>query len=93
MLIKVFSVFDVKVAAYAQPFFMRTSGEAVRAFVQSCNDENTQLAKTPEDFSLFELGEFNDQNGLMTSYDHPKVIMKASDARLSVRDRFEQECG
>lgn len=93
MILKVFAVLDVKVAAYLQPFFMRTAGEAVRAFTGAVNSPETQFGKNPEDYSLFELGEFNDMNGLLTALDHPKQVIKASDVHYSVRDKFETECG
>jgi hypothetical protein len=59
----VYAIFDSKVGVYAQPFFMRTRGEAIRAFETLANDRNSQLNKYPGDFSLFELGEYEDEEG------------------------------
>jgi len=61
MMLKIFSVFDSKVGAYMSPFFMRSTGEAVRAFTQAVSDKDTQFCKHPEDYTLFELGEWDDQ--------------------------------
>lgn len=63
MLLKVFSVYDVKAAAYGQPFFMPTSGGAIRSFGDTCLDQNSMLNKHPEDYSLHEIGEFDDVTG------------------------------
>lgn len=62
MKLKVFSVFDSKVGAYLTPFFSRSTGEAIRAFTQAANDSQTQFCKFAEDFTLFEIGEWDDQN-------------------------------
>jgi hypothetical protein len=67
MKLKIFSVYDCKVEAYLQPFFMRSKGEALRAFMSAVDDKQTQFNKNPEDFTLFELGEFDDEKGKVNS--------------------------
>lgn len=63
MILKIYTVYDSKVEAYLRPFFMQSRGEAIRAFTDAVNDQNTQFNKHPEDFTLFELGMYDDQNG------------------------------
>lgn len=63
MIQKVFTVYDSKAEIYLKPFHMNSRGEAVRAFGDASLDEKTQIAKHPEDFTLFEIGEFDDSNG------------------------------
>jgi hypothetical protein len=58
----VFSVYDSKAEAYMQPFFMNTKGQALRVFQDSLEDNQSQLSKHPEDFTLFQIGTFNQQN-------------------------------
>lgn len=67
MVVQVFAVYDSKARVYGQPFFVVNEGLAVRAFQSSCNDPTTELNKYPEDFSLFRLGTFNDENGELRS--------------------------
>lgn len=62
---KVYSLFDSQVKAYMQPFFMRTKGEAVRALMQLLGDSNTNVAKYPQDFILFQIGTYDDETGLI----------------------------
>lgn len=69
MKLKMYTVFDVKSEAYLQPFFMQTKGQALRAWITSVNDPNTNFCKYPGDFTLFEIGEFDDSNGVITMYD------------------------
>lgn len=58
-----FSVYDSKADAFAAPFTMRSKGEALRGWMDVCNDKTTQMYKYPEDFSLMEIGEFDELTG------------------------------
>jgi len=62
---KIFSVRDRAIDAYGQPFYATSVGGAVRSFSDEVNRpaENNQLAKHPEDFDLFLLGEYDDSTG------------------------------
>nr|QJB19163.1 MAG: nonstructural protein [Microvirus sp.] len=51
------------------PFFMRSKGEALRSWQQVANDESTSMCKFPGDFSLFEIGEFDDENAEIKMHD------------------------
>lgn len=61
------SVFDVKVGAYAAPFFVRTRGEAVRSFMDACEDDKLPFRRHPEDYDLYCLGDFDEVSGLLTA--------------------------
>lgn len=63
MIYKIFSVYDVKAEAYARPFFAETRGVALRSFQDIANDPNHQIGKYPSDYTLFEIGQYNDQSG------------------------------
>ena len=60
---KVFTTYDSKVGAYLQPFVMRSRGEAMRAFESICNDGKSQFCLHPDDFTLFEIGEYDELSG------------------------------
>lgn len=81
MILKVFAVYDSKVEAYMPPFFMSSRGQAMRSFGDTADDSSTQLFKHPEDFSLFELGEWVDNTGFFSLYDHPIPLGKALELR------------
>lgn len=89
MVLKVFSVFDAKLASFGRPWYELTEASAIRVFTDAVNDDsnqNNQWFKHPEDFSLFHIGEFNDETGnvepclpvsLVTAsaiYNHQKTI-------------------
>lgn len=62
MLTKVFVVFDSATKAYMTPFFMHSRGQAIRAFTDTVNDPATIFARHAADFTLFELGTYEDEN-------------------------------
>lgn len=70
MKLKGYVVFDSKTEAYMLPHFFRSRGEAIRAYTQSCNDENSNLCKFPGDYTFFEICEFDDSNGSIVMYEH-----------------------
>lgn len=63
MILKVFTMFDSKVSSFMAPFYMQSNGAAIRALIDTMADSNNQFSKHPEDFTLFELGEFDDADG------------------------------
>lgn len=67
MIYKVFSIFDSKAAVFERPYFAPTTGAGIRTFQDACADPQTMLHRHPEDFHLFEIGEYDDQTGAMAS--------------------------
>jgi len=62
-ILKVYSVHDSAAEAFMVPFYMQTDKQAQRAFGNSINDANHQFSNNPEDYTLFFVGHFNDQDG------------------------------
>lgn len=66
MKLKVYSVFDSKLATFGRPWYEMTDAAAIRVFSDAVNDgsnPNNQWYKHPEDFSLYCLGDFEDESG------------------------------
>jgi len=61
-MLKIFTVYDLKSRTYMKPFFATNTIEAMRSWMEICKDTNTQFYKYPDDFALFELGEFDPNN-------------------------------
>ncbi len=62
MLHKVFSIYDSAAECYLPPFVLPTNGMAMRVFTDCCNSEKHQFGVNPGDYTLFELGVFDDGN-------------------------------
>ncbi len=71
-----FSIRDSAADAYGRPFFMTSVGIAIRSFTDEVNraDKENQIYMHPEDFDLFELGEFDDETGRIVLLDVPKQL-------------------
>ena len=76
--LKVYAVLDSKVGAFAQPFFMRTRGEALRGWEEVANDVQTQIGKYPSDFALMELAEYDEASGVFDNLVAPLNLGLAS---------------
>jgi hypothetical protein len=74
MIVKIFAIRDAKADAFLQPFFSPTKGTAIRAFSDAVNDSQSQFFKYPDDFTLFELGTFNDSTGGIELLKQPLAI-------------------
>lgn len=80
----VFSVFDSKAAFFGNPICDQRVASAVRSFTDACNaSDDNGFTKHPEDYSLFILGEFDNETGEFDC-SKPRNIMTASSARASV---------
>lgn len=54
------AVYDAAVKAYLQPFFARSTGEAVRGFSDAVNDPKLQFKAHYADYSLFHVATWDD---------------------------------
>lgn len=84
---KIYSVRDAKGEVYHQPFYQNTHGEAERAFLELVKDERTFVAKYPEDYDLYYLGEFDDQKGTFESLVTPHHMMKATNLLQAIANK------
>lgn len=66
MIYKMFCIYDSKIEAYNRPFTARSKGEAIRSLITEASNSESPLAKHAADYTLFEIGEFNDDNGIIT---------------------------
>lgn len=80
MQLAICAVHDSAAGAYARPFFVPTTGLAHRSFQDEVNraaPDNPMHAHA-DDFTLYELGSFDDNTGTFTITD-PVVIARAKD--------------
>lgn len=80
MVINLFSVFDSKTAAFGNPFADQQPSSAIRNFADAVNDNsnpNNLWAKHPEDFSLFQIGQYDTDLGKLIPF-IPESLVTAS---------------
>lgn len=64
---RIFGLFDVKIGAYMAPFFFPLRGAAERFVADLVKDDQTMVSRHPDDFMLYELGEFDDHTGAVSA--------------------------
>lgn len=74
---KAFVVYDSAAEAYGIPFFMSTTGEAVRGFMTEAKNPQSRIGQYPSDFTLFEIGGYNQLNAEIETLPTPKSLGKA----------------
>lgn len=73
-----FAVRDLKMAAFMPPFFCVAVGQAMRSFGDQVGTPGSPLAKHPEDYQLYEVGSFDDAEGVLEG-GLPRLVCSATD--------------
>jgi hypothetical protein len=73
------AVKDRAVDAFNRPLYVPTVGVAIRSFTDELNRKDSELAAHPEDYDLYELGQWDDQTAQFTPLEVPRVITRAQD--------------
>ena len=79
------TVKDRAADAYGRPMFVPSAGVAIRSFSDEINRNNAdnQLFNHPDDFDLYELGEFDDNSGLFSLHEQPKLLSLGNQVKIS----------
>ena len=64
---EMFAIYDSKAHAYLPPFIMHQTEMALRVFGDCINDLEHQFGKNPGDYTLFHIGEYDDNKGKVTT--------------------------
>ncbi len=66
----IYAIFDTASGCYLKTIFARADGEIMREFQNMCSDKEHPCGQHPEDYSLFRLGNFEDQTGKLSDEDN-----------------------
>lgn len=66
---KIFTVYDSKAEAYLTPFFVPTTALAIRSFQSAANTADHDFNRYSADYTLFEIGSYDDHLGVVTPLD------------------------
>lgn len=76
---RIYAVHDTKAEAYLQPFFLRTKGEAIRSFSEECKKTGSPFNAHSSDFSLYELGEYDELSASIVCHKSPLHLANAAE--------------
>lgn len=60
------TVYDKAISAYMRPFMAQTALQAIRSFEDEVMRPDSEMGKHPEDYALFKVAEFTDNDGTIT---------------------------
>lgn len=81
MIIEYYSIFDSKSMTYSQPEAFMNDSVAVRAAQNLIDDQSTEIARHPGDFSLFHVGFFDDSTAEFTPCVTPRRILSFNEIK------------
>lgn len=76
------AVKDRAVNAYNRPIYVPTVGVAIRSFTDEVNRKDSELHNHPEDYDLYELGQWDDETAIYQPLEVPRVITRAQDIAI-----------
>ena len=62
----IYAVYDSKAETYTPPFFQHHEAMALRTFTDCCNDKGHTFGMHPGDYTIFNLGQYDDLTGSIT---------------------------
>lgn len=80
---KFYAIKDTKADYYQAPLLFRNNGEVIRALTNTLKTGDNNLANNPEDFQLYEVGEYDEQTGLIEALAGKKHIIDLIDLKPS----------
>lgn len=77
MILQIFTIYDAMCRAYLKPFYDHNKGSALRGFGDEANNKESKLCQHAGDFTLFHIGEFDDQDCSIKMFDAHVPLGKA----------------
>lgn len=81
---KMFVLKDDKSATYGPPFVEQTRGMVIRSLQEGLQQGQAVWAKHPQDFTLFEIGEYDVRTGDVKLYESKSCVGLVQDLKLSL---------
>lgn len=85
---KVFSVYDSAIQCYKQPFLCLSRGEALRSWMQAVTDKELPFHQSPADYTLFEIGEYDDHSGAYSMLEAKVNLGTATQAMAKTKEEL-----
>lgn len=75
---KIYSTKDTTVG-FVDAFMATNNAVAKRLFGEAVNQKGTMLNKYPDDYELYAIAEFDEDNGVVKGFEAPEQIARAKD--------------
>lgn len=87
MISNLFCVYDLAAGMYLDPFVAPSIEFAIRSFREAANDPDHQFSRFPEDYTLFHIGEFDGETGII----NPNVFPASLGVAVTFVNRIQLE--
>lgn len=77
------AVRDRAIDSFGTPIFVVATGQAIRSFADEINNGESQFAKHPDDYDLYQLGMFDSDEGTLVPQHPVKLLSVGKDLRIS----------
>ena len=84
-----YAVRDAKTEVFGQPIFQMSQSQAERSFETALLNPNDPMHQYPEDYALFEVGVYDDNNGGLQGL-QPRQIITGLEALRAARLRQQK---
>ena len=74
MKMEIFAIRDRALEAFMRPWVAQTTGQAIRMFMDECDNPQGDISKHKSDYDLYHIGSFDDQSGAIIKPDSIKLI-------------------
>lgn len=80
---------DAKAEIFMRPWFVNTTGQAIRTFSDEVNrsDKENTLFNHPSDFALYEVATFNDNDGSIQALNIPRLLIQATQVHTGFQEQ------
>lgn len=85
------AIYDSATEAYMAPSTMQARGQALRAFTDMVNNPQSEVSKHPHDYALFELGQFDDNSGLITQPNTPVCLARGHEVQARSENHLHDQ--
>lgn len=75
----VISIFDAAAGTYSRPEYVPAAPVALRGFREQVNEKGSHLSKHADDYTLYEMGAFDDNSGKQEWHDEPIRLARGKD--------------
>lgn len=79
MKFKIFSIKDHALDAYMRPWYAQSTGQAVRMFQDEINNPQSEMHKHPDDYDLYELGDWDEETAEFKNLGTPKQVARGKE--------------
>lgn len=77
MIIHYFSIYDKKALQFGPLFASHTPGSAERSFKDAMANPEAPYGKYPDDFALYQIFDFDDEQGIITqTHEPPQLVVQ-----------------